>query len=345
MIQTQLQRWITMHRWTSFAYGIGLTVLLAWAAGLMVGLPAVAVLGQMVLAILLGMAWRQIAFVPEQSHSGIAFASKHLLRAGIVLLGLRLDFNELASAGLTAILLSAVNIVITIAVIAGLARLFKLDRKTGFVTAIGTAICGAAAIAAISPVVKANPDQAAVGIATVSILGTVFTLGFTVLKPVLGLPDNAFGYWAGASLHEIAHVVAAAAPFGESALNTAVMVKLTRVSLLVPAALICAVVMNRAERQKAAKAGQPAESNIKIPWFVVWFLVVGIIHSLGLIPAAAVSPLLTAAYFALAAAMAGMGLSLNPSSLQKGGLKAMAACLAGSVLLSFISYGFMKLLY
>lgn len=145
-------------------------------------------------------------------------------------------------------------IIFTISVVYGLARLFKVEKRLGILTACGTAICGAAAVVAISPQIKAKDEETAIGAAMVAILGTIFTLLYTFLYPVLGLTQNGYGIFTGATLHEIAHVIAAAAPGGDGAIDMAVIVKLTRVALLVPVAILIGIWANRAEQREKGTA-------------------------------------------------------------------------------------------
>ena len=185
-------------------------------------------MGQLVIAILIGMVWRAAIGVPHDAIAGTNFASKKLLRFGIILLGMRLNLVDIAKAGPKVLVIAAVVITFTIFVVYGLTKVFKVEKKLGILTACGTAICGAAAVVAIAPQVKAKDDETAVGAAIIAILGTIFTLIYTLLYPVLGLSPYGYGVFSGATLHEIAHVIAAAAPGGSTAVDIAVIVKLTR---------------------------------------------------------------------------------------------------------------------
>ncbi|WP_150818818.1 YeiH family protein, partial [Streptococcus pneumoniae] len=187
------------------------------------------IMGQLVIAILIGMVWRAAIGVPHDAIAGTNFASKKLLRFGIILLGMRLNLVDIAKAGPKVLVIAAVVITFTIFVVYGLTKVFKVEKKLGILTACGTAICGAAAVVAIAPQVKAKDDETAVGAAIIAILGTIFTLIYTLLYPLLGLSPYGYGVFSGATLHEIAHVIAAAAPGGSTAVDIAVIVKLTRV--------------------------------------------------------------------------------------------------------------------
>lgn len=216
-----------------FALGIGLTLVIALLAKFLAGFPFLSIMGQLVIAILIGIIWRATIGVPNSITHGTDFSSKKLLRLGIILLGMRLNLKDIVAAGPRVFLLAVIVIIFAISVVYGLARLFKVDKRLSILTACGTAICGAAAVVAIAPQIKAKDDETAIGAAIVAILGTIFTLLYTFLYPFLGLSDLGYGVFSGATLHEIAHVIAAADAGGNAAVDMAVIVKLTRVALLV----------------------------------------------------------------------------------------------------------------
>lgn len=239
-----------------FAVGLALTIGLAVAAKLLASIPYLTIMGQLVLAIVLGMIWRASIGVPERAAAGISFSSKKLLRVGIILLGMRLDWSDIAAAGPKAAAIAAINIAFALTVVYFLARMLGVESRLGMMTACGTAICGAAAVIAVSPQLKAKDEETAVAAATIAVLGTIFTLAYTFLYPVLGLSPYGYGVFAGGTLHEIAHAIAAAAPGGGEAVDTAVVVKLTRVAMLVPVAVLIGFWVKRKERREILQTGR-----------------------------------------------------------------------------------------
>ena len=169
-----------------FSQGIGITLLIAIVAKYLAELPFLNIMGQLVIAILIGMVWRAVIGVPHEAIAGTNFASKKLLRFGIILLGMRLNLVDIAKAGPKVLVIAAVVITFTIFVVYGLTKVFKVEKKLGILTACGTAICGAAAVVAIAPQVKAKDDETAVGAAIIAIVGTIFTLIYTLVYAVLG---------------------------------------------------------------------------------------------------------------------------------------------------------------
>ncbi|OBZ15041.1 hypothetical protein A8L34_08820 [Bacillus sp. FJAT-27264] len=333
-------------KYGGFLQGIGLTILLSIIAKLLAYLPFLSIMGQLVIAILLGILYRAVRGVPAQAQTGIAFSSKKLLRFGIILLGLKLNVLDIAHAGYKVVAIAAINIVFTIVVVYGLAKWLKVDKRLGLLTACGTAICGAAAVVAIAPQIKAKDEETAVGAATVAILGTIFTLAYTLLYPLLGLSVTGYGIFTGATLHEVAHVIAAAAPGGQGALDMAVIVKLTRVAMLVPIALVIGLWDARQARkeQSQEQQGQKQQGHtfkwreLPVPWFIFGFLLMSGVNTLGIIPGEVISALLVLSYMLLAMAMAGLGLGVDVATFRRLGKKPFYAGLIGSLLLSILGF-------
>ncbi|MGI2297998.1 YeiH family protein [Paenibacillus sp. GXUN7292] len=334
---------LNKKRGFDFTQGIALTLGIAVTAKILASFPFLSIMGQLVIAILLGIAWRAVIGVPEKAMTGVSFSSKKLLRYGIILLGMRLNLADIVHAGPKVLAIAIINITFTILVVYGLTKLFKVDKRLGMLTACGTAICGAAAVVAISPQIKASDDETAIGAATVAILGTIFTLLYTVLYPVLGLTAAGYGIFSGATLHEVAHVVAAAAPGGNEAVDLAVIVKLTRVALLVPVAILIGIWMNRAERKEDNHTEKTSWKSIPIPWFILGFLIMSGVNTLGIFSADIVNLVVLAAYLLIAMAMAGLGLNVDIQTFRRLGMKSFAAGLIGSVLLSILGFTLVKL--
>ncbi len=321
-----------------FGLGIGLTFIIAIVAKGLAGFPFLAIMGQLVIAILIGITWRALVGVPDKIIAGVNFSSKKLLRLGIVLLGMRLNLLDIIHAGLKVFLIAVIVITCTLIIVYGVARLFNVEKRLSILTACGTAICGAAAVVAIAPQIKANDDETAIGAAIVAILGTIFTLLYTFLYPVLGLSPLGYGIFSGATLHEIAHTIAAAASGGNEAVDIAVIVKLTRVAMLVPIAILIGIWDNRSEKKEQGGHNKISWKSIPIPWFILGFLLVSGINSLGFIPISIANGIVTIAYLLIAMAMAGLGLNVDLVAFKRLGMRPFAAGLIGSVILSGLGF-------
>lgn len=318
-----------------FVKGIGLTLILAVFAQLLARLPFFSILGSLVLAILLGALWEFTVGKQASWDSGITFASKRLLRVGIILLGMRLNLIDIYQAGSNVFLIAVIHVSFALIVVYSLTRLFGVERKLGILAACGTAICGAAAVVAIAPYIRAKDSETAIGAAIVAILGTLFTLGYTVLYPVLGLTPLGYGVFAGGTLHEVAHVIAAADVGGTASVDMAIIVKLTRVALLVPVALIVGFFFRRKEASARSKKGLDLST---VPWFIFGFLAMSGVNTVGIFPEEMTLRVVDLAYLLIGMAMAGLGLNVDIYTFRKWGIKSFAAAFIGSILLSILGY-------
>lgn len=325
-----------------FTIGIGLTFILAMVAKGVATLPYISLVGPLVFAILLGMLWNTFLPINKEWQPGITFSSKKLLRAGIILLGMRLNLSDIASAGWPAFVMAFGSVVIGIGAVYGMVRLLGADKMIGFLTACGTGICGAAAIVAVSSQLKAKPEETAVSVANIAILGTIFTFAYSLFYPVLNLSETAYGAFAGGTLHEIAHVVAAGDVGGAAGLDMALVVKLTRVMLLVLVAGGIGIFMAKKNKVEGQKFNV---KNLPIPWFIFGFLAVSALYSTGIVPEAIATKIVSLAYILMAMAMAGLGLDVKFAAFRRAGMKPFAAGLVGSLVLVIAAYVYVQMVF
>lgn len=180
---------------------------------------------------------------------GIQFSTKKLLRLGIILLGVQLNLYEIYEAGWQVILLAVFAVVIGFTVVYAFSKLLKVDQKLGILTACGTAICGAAAIIATAPQIKTKNNDIAIATGTIALLGTIFTLVYSIGYQYMNFTADQYGMFSGSTLHEVAHVVAAGAAGGSEAVDLAVLVKLIRVALLVPVIIFIGFVFAKKKKR------------------------------------------------------------------------------------------------
>ncbi len=296
------------------------------AAALAVGLVAYAVssktpaLSPLIWSVVLGAVIANTGRLPKRLAPGIAFAAKQVLRLAVGLLGLRLALTQVLAVGPKGVLLVLAAVGGTFAFSAWLGRRAGVKGPLSTVLAAGTSICGAAAIVAISSAVDAEEEDVAVGVGAVTLWGTVAMLLYPLLGTLLGLSAVQFGLWSGASIHEVAQVVGAAFSFGSAtgttgAVELATVVKLGRVLMLAPMALILALLFRR------KRSGKPGAKVPLVPWFIVLFIATAALRSLGVLPSGVVDGVVKADTLLLAVAMAGLGLDLKWSKVRAAGLK------------------------
>lgn len=214
--------------------GVALAGTVAGAAFLTRHIPGFATFSPMILAIIIGMAFRNVVGRPPLVQAGTAFSFRRLLRAGILLLGFQLTFTQIVSMGLRGLLIAAVSLVATFLFTVWAGQLLKVELKLTELIAAGTSICGVSAIVATNTVTDAHDEDVAYAIACVTIFGSVAMFTYPLLPCLLHLDAHAYGLRNGLSIHEIAQVVAASFQNGQRAGEIGTTSKLARVMLLAP---------------------------------------------------------------------------------------------------------------
>ncbi|MGC4377215.1 putative sulfate exporter family transporter [Fictibacillus sp. Mic-4] len=317
--------------------GVAFTFLIALLGFLLAKVPGFDHVGQLACAIIIAVVYRQIFGYPEAIRSGIQFSSKKLLRLAIILYGLKLNIDTVLHDGLGLIVRDAGVITFAILVTIGLAKLFKADKHISLLLGVGTGVCGAAAIAAIAPIVKSKDEDTAIGVGIIALMGTIFAIGYTIVRPFLPLSAVDYGIWSGISLHEIAHVALAAAPAGQDGLAIALLAKLGRVFLLVP---LCFIFMYLMKRQSGS---HQSDATIEFPWFLIGFIIMSILGSYVLghsIPVSlgVLNFIADGTTWCLTAAMVGLGLNVSLRDLRTKALKPLCAMTITSICLSVLAY-------
>ncbi|HDY3604098.1 YeiH family protein [Klebsiella michiganensis] len=320
----------TKHRpLRHFAPGLALTALLTGAALWAGSYPAIAGAGfsALTLAILFGMVIGNTVYpkIWQPCDGGVIFAKQHLLRLGIILYGFRLTFAQIADVGVGGIVIDALTLSSTFFIACFLGqKVFGLDKHTSWLIGAGSSICGAAAVLATEPVVKAEASKVTVAVATVVIFGTIAIFLYPAIYPFLAhwFTPEAYGIYMGSTMHEVAQVVAAGHAVGPDAENAAVIAKMLRVMMLAPFLLFLAA---RVKQLAPANGGE--KSKITIPWFAILFILVAVFNSFHLLPKAVVDMLVTLDTVLLAMAMAALGLTTHVSALKKAGAKPLLMAL------------------
>lgn len=330
LIQKKPSRWLWLG-------GIAFTFVIALLGLGVSKLPVFDRVGQLACAILIAVMYRQVAGYPEAIRPGIQFSAKKLLRYAIILFGLKLNIDVILHQGLWLLVRDTGTIVFAIGTTVLIAKLFKADKSLSLLLGIGTGVCGAAAIAAVSPILKAKEEDTAIGAGIIALMGTVFAIVYTILRPFLSLSAINYGIWSGVSLHEIAHVALAAAPAGPNALAIALLAKLGRVFLLVPLSFILILWMRRKGKTDANNA------KIEFPWFLVGFILMSLVGSyiIGkyvILPASVMNDVANVTTFVLTMAMVGLGLNVSFRDLRSKALRPLVAMTITSVLLSTITF-------
>ncbi len=323
---------------------------------LMAGLPVFSLFGALIIALIIGMlvqipmrAWLAHAAAKHTEGVGNAAAliSNKLLRLGIILLGFKLNLDVLFATGVKTIAVAAIIVTLTITVTYLIARKLGVDEHLAILTAGGTGICGAAAVMGLSGSItmpkseeKRGRDDEVMAVATVAVMGTVFALAEIALRPFLGLSDAQFGTMGGASLHEIAHAVAVGGSSGDAGMDAAIIMKLSRVLMLAPTAMIIGAWWAR-------RHPQPGDGprKVPIPWFMLGFLVASVAGTYLPFVAQFTDILVKAAYLVLGMAMAALGMNVDFKAIASRGRMAVLASFLASILLAGGAFVVAKLMF
>ena len=290
------------------------------------------------LAILIGIAIGNMPiykFLISYCGSGINFSKQKVLRLGIILYGFRLTFQDIGDVGIGGIVIDAVMLTSTfiLAVYLGV-KYFKLDRDTSILIGAGSSICGAAAILATEPILKASNERVAVAISTIVIFGTISIFIYPIIYSyaLLHYPEycspEKFGIYIGSTIHEVAQVVATAGAIGDDVTNTAVIAKMVRVMMLAPFLIGVSAFLSFSEKTgKTSATGNAISGDTKksigkfFPVFAIFFLIAIGINSTGYISQNVRTGLIYLDNFLLALAMGALGLTTHLSAIAKAGTR------------------------
>ena len=321
------------------AVGLLVTLACSLAGQQLAQLPGLSLIGALVLALLLGMVLQGARSLRDAARTSTPFIANKFLRAGIILLGFKLNLVLLMGAGIKSLFAAIFLVTVMVSLNYVVARkFFGVEHTLALLTACGSSICGAAAVMGVSSAVRSKTDESVLAVAIVAILGTVFTLVLVALQPVLGFSEAQFGTLAGLSLHEIAHAVAAGSAGGPVSLDTAIITKLSRVLMLAPAAMIIGWWYQKQGIKDGSIVLTNDQKRVPIPWFMVGFILASVIGTFMPLGAAVIAGLVKLAYLVLGMAMAALGMSVNFKVLLTRGRNALLAAVLGSVvLLTFVA--------
>lgn len=319
-----------------------LTLLASFIGSWLKQYPGLKLLGALIIALLVGMALQLPLHAYKKNNdsrragvkSAAGLIANKLLRLGIILLGFKLNLHDLFTKGIKCLPIAAVLVAVMVCVTYNIAKLLKVNPQLAMLTAGGTSICGAAAVMGLSgsmPVLPEEEDEKeqneVMAVATVAIMGTIYALAEIFILPHFGMTNQQLGIASGASLHEIAHAVAAGGAF--NSINVATIMKLSRVLMLVPASIFIAIWWN-ARHSKVENGGK---HKISFPWFMLGFIAASVIGTYVPFITDHALTLVEAGYVFLGMAMAALGINVNFKAIFKQGRTAFLASFLASIVL------------
>jgi len=274
--------------------GIIFVAIFAAAATFIAGLGPVKSLGlsPLVIGIVMGIFYANTLHnkTPQEWQSGITFSGKKILRFAIVIYGFRITFQQIGEVGMEGFLVSLIMLSSTLILGSWLGtKMFGMDRDTSILTASGASVCGAAAVLATEPVLKAEEHKTAIAVSMVVLFGTIsmflYPLLYTaIIEPAQGflhMTPSQFGIYVGGTIHEVAQVVAVPFSIPNAPLdmaNNAVIVKMTRVIMIAPMLIVLGLYLAWAAKKEGGERTE--KTKLVIPWFAVYFIMVAGFNSL-----------------------------------------------------------------
>ncbi len=291
------------------------------------------IVGGPIFGVVLGMLVALMRKPSARLDAGIKFSSTQILQYSIVALGTNLSLREILGSGLRSLPVMLGTLLITLTAAYFIGKWLGIGPDLRALLGVGTAICGGSAIAALSSVIMAGEADIAYAISTVFLFNIIAVLLFPALGHVLALSQHGFGLWAGTAINDTSSVVAAAFIYGRAAGNEAVIVKLTRTTLIIPIVLYYAWQTIK----HARRAEKRVDWNAIFPWFILWFVIAALLNSFGLIRASWHPALTAIALFLIVVALTGVGLSADFAQMRKAGIKPLLLGLILWVLIALSS--------
>lgn len=357
-------RWVPTPRYPAASSGHGNRQFQRLVPGVLTALPAVGAafvlhalipaLPAMTLAVVLGLLAANLpaagVWMAGRGRPGLDFSGKHFMRAGIVLLGLKVSVPDVLGLGWIALLLITAVVLASFAGTYGIARICRLPRETSLLIATGFSICGASAIGAMAAVRRLRHTDTVLPVALVTLCGTLAIGVLPLLTHPLQLSPEVFGAWTGASVHDVGQVVATAQTAGTSALAIAVVVKLTRVILLAPVVAAAGIHLRFTARriilqpsgqnpQDPAPATDGGRLPPLVPLFVVGFMAMVVLRSTGWLSSGWLDAGGALQELLLGLALFSLGSAVRMRILLRTGSNALLAALGSWFLIALLGLG------
>ncbi len=301
-------------------------------------LPGLGLFSPMIIAVILGIAYHNLFGMPASARAGVNFSARKVLRFAVALLGLQLTIAQVAEIGWVGIVIIVTVLVANFLFTKWLGRLLEVEPKLAELIAAGTSICGASAVVATNTVTGGSDEDVAYAVACVTIFGSVAMFVFPLLAAPFELDAQAYGLWAGSSIHEIAQVVAAAFQGGSEAGHIGTIAKLSRVVMLAP----LVVVLGFVARRRVPGGPRNERKAPPVPWFVVAFIGLVVVASIVPIPPPALSWIALSTTFLLSVALAALGLETDIRKLLAKGISPLLLGGASAVFIATLSLVLIK---
>ena len=307
----------------SVAPGFLLAVVVAVIAKFVEGLLPIHIIGASVIAMFIGMLINSLWSTKALS-KGLKFTSKKILKFAIILLGASLSVNVILNVGKMSLMVMVFTLLTCFGGGYFIGKAFGLNWKLSNLISAGTGICGGSAIAAIAPVIDAEDSDIAYAMSATFLFDIAMIVLFPIMGHAMGLTDEAFGLWAGTAVNDTSSVVATGYAFSEGAGDFSTMVKLTRTLSIIPTVLVFTFVNIRLKRKNNVLTESKKANILSLfPWFIVGFLALAAVNSIGLIPENISLAAKSVSKFLMVTALAAIGLGTSFKDFKKSGINPM----------------------
>ncbi|MCQ4924268.1 putative sulfate exporter family transporter [Tissierella carlieri] len=323
-----------------YSAGILLTVILAYVSMFISDLIPGKLISAGVFSLLLGMAINPIISNYNILNEGMSFVSKKVLRLAIILMGATLSFSQVFEVGKYSLIVMTFTLFAAFAGGYYLGKLFNMNWKLSGLISAGTGICGGSAVAAIAPTIDAEANDIAYAISATFIFDIVMVVLFPIAGRYFGMSDLGYGLWTGTAVNDTSSVVAAGYAFSDAAGNFSLIVKLTRTLSIVPAVLVFSFINERLNSKYNISNAKKEKIDLKkiFPWFIVIFLLMVGIKSLGIISASASTKISIVSKFFMVMSLGAIGLKTNFKEVSKSGFLPMLHGFIISLLVVVVSF-------
>jgi uncharacterized integral membrane protein (TIGR00698 family) len=313
----------------SYLPGLVMALLVGAVAKWLESLLPIHLIGASVIALFIGMIINHFWKPTPTFTKGLKFTSKKVLKFAIILLGASLSIGTILNVGKMSLVVMCFTLLTCFGGGHFIGKALGLNWKLSNLISAGTGICGGSAIAAISPVIEAEDSDVAYAMSATFLFDMAMIVLFPIMGRALGLSDMAYGLWSGTAVNDTSSVVAAGYAFSEAAGDFATMVKLTRTLAIIPTVVIFALIESNIKKKEALANASSGSVKTKVnffslfPWFILGFLAVAVINSLGFIPSGVSAGAKDVSKFLMVSALAAIGLNTSFKEMSKSGIQPM----------------------
>ncbi|MDN5348425.1 MAG: hypothetical protein PWP65_1990 [Clostridia bacterium] len=301
------------------------------------------VINDVIIAIVTGALIRNTAGISRALQPGLNFSLKYLLRLAIILLGMQLSFQQIVNTGFQSLLVIIFVVIIAIPVTYFIGRKLGLKKEMSLLIGVGSAICGATAVLATGPAVRAKERDIVLAVGTIFVFNTLALTVYPIIGKLLHLSNMTYGTWTGVAVQDVSSVVATGFAYSSQAGQIATVVKLTRTVFIVPVVFLVSLIFSWQLHQTSRNEEAKKISYVNIfPWFVLGFLLMAVFNSMGLFSSKVTVIVNPLTHYLILMVMAAVGADLNFAEMKKVGFNFLYTGLSGMLIMSVLSFALIR---